>query len=304
MPPIHNVPEEGNFPYISSRRKRGKKYRRPYVRSVEGTIKNCLQKLYGNIDIQLIDICGCSRTDKGVHARNMIISFNAGNKSLPFDGDLQKLVYVLNRMLPFDIRVQNVCYEPVSGFHPTIDAISKTYTYHFSIGQSPDPLRWRHELQIEGRHQFDIKRAKAVAKLMKGTFDFSAFRGAFRGNERGKVKDPTCTIFEIEIDYAILSELNLTTPPHPDKLVGGHMASVSYVIKIRGNRFLYKMVRFLSGTLISAGLGDITENEVKYALDNGQWERNLTNNISCAPANGLILTQVEYDENIPFQWVY
>ena len=271
---------------------------------MEGTIKKALQKLYGNIDIDLVDTCGCSRTDRGVHARHMIIAFSSGNRPLPFNGDLRKLVYVLNRMLPFDVRIQNVCLLPAAEFHPTVDAISKTYIYNFSVGTHPDPLRWRHEWQIEGHRQFDLNRAKTVAGVLKGTHDFSAFRGAFRGNERGKYKDPVCTIYDIDIKQATLSELNLTSPPLTDKLVGSNDASNSYVIKVRGNRFLYKMMRYLSGTIVSAGLGKLFENEVESALAKGKFESNVANNMSCAPANGLILSQVEYDQSIEFQWVY
>ena len=43
-----------------------------YVRSVQGVLRGHLAKIYGNLDPQQIVVEGCSRTDKGVHARSMM----------------------------------------------------------------------------------------------------------------------------------------------------------------------------------------------------------------------------------------
>jgi tRNA U38,U39,U40 pseudouridine synthase TruA len=43
-----------------------------FVRPVEGVIRTHLAKLYGNIDPNRIIVEGCSRTDKGVHALQMM----------------------------------------------------------------------------------------------------------------------------------------------------------------------------------------------------------------------------------------
>ena len=93
-----------------------------------------LAKIYGNISPENIMIDSCSRTDAGVHASCSVVhfyclsnrqndstDFMATNKTwsqlrpssptdpnfapLPFDSNLSKLVYVLNRMLPPDVRV-------------------------------------------------------------------------------------------------------------------------------------------------------------------------------------------------------
>ena len=303
-----DIVEDGNFPYITSRRKRGRqKNHHKRIRSVEGTLRNCLIKLYGNIEPESLLISSCSRTDKGVHARRMVVAFSTSQaKVLPFNGDLKKLVYVLNRMLPFDVRIENASPFPLEQFHPSLDTKSKTYVYTFSVGNHPDPLRWRHEYQIEDLHgqAFDVNKARNVIRLFKGTHNFNAFRGAFRGNERGKYKDPICTIFDISITSSIKSKLNLTTPPIEDKLVGGQECSNTYCLTVKGDRFLYKMVRFLAGVAISAGFGKVSAADIKAALENGERETSFAKHkVICAPANGLMLSNVEYDENVKFAWV-
>lgn len=229
------IPEEGDFPYVNSRRKRRNRGQ-PKIRSVEGTLRSCLAKLYGDVDPMSIDVVACSRTDKGVHARTLVAKFGMESKELPFGGDLQKTVHVLNRMLPQDCRVSNIAPPPTETFHPTIDAISKTYKYAFSVGDHKDPLRWRHEWQLEeSGTEFELEKARSMAAVFVGTHDFSAFRAAFRGNERGRVKDPMCTIFSIDLAEGDRGELNFTPPPIGANLVGGSEdAAKTFVISIRG----------------------------------------------------------------------
>ena len=287
--------EDGSFPAKASRRRR--KRRPSQIRSVEGTLRKCLAKVYGDVNWKDVNMCGCSRTDKGVHARSMIAAFSYQDKPLPFRGDLQKLVYVLNRMLPFDVRVENVSLLPVDGFHPTLNAVAKTYTYTFSIGVNPNPMRWRHEWQIETEQKFDLDSAIQVSNAFIGSHDFTAFKGAYRGNERGKEKDPMCCIKSISISKSLSD-----TTEH--KYVGASLASISYLIEIEGDRFLYKMARYMSSALISAGLRETSLADIENALEVGTFSNRPPNNMVCAPAHGLVLSEVVYDDDLHFSWIY
>jgi tRNA U38,U39,U40 pseudouridine synthase TruA len=156
------------------------------VRSVVGVLKKALAKIYGDVDSSRIQVEGSSRTDRGVHAHGMIAFVycltidavpEAGSDSenhdwrhrrvpetphdsshflpLPFQGNMDKMVFVLNRMLPRDVCIMDVSTLPHVNnpitthyiaphlFHPSIDAISKTYQYTVSIGNMHDPLRCR-----------------------------------------------------------------------------------------------------------------------------------------------------------------
>ena len=76
---------------------------------------------------------------------------------LPFNSDLETIVYQMNKILPPDVRIMDASPTPIrrnnSGdnrndndrpFHPSLDAISKTYRYMFGIGDIHDPIRTRY----------------------------------------------------------------------------------------------------------------------------------------------------------------
>ena len=147
-----------------------------------------LAKVYGDIDPKQFTIECCSRTDAGVHATSLVAQFYCSPKAsadidgngtqvmpmrpnshddasnfipLPFDSKLPKFVFVLNRMLPPDIRVVAASLLPhvpsptpsrgpvmslndgPAVFHPTLHTMSKTYRYQFVIGPVHDPLQTR-----------------------------------------------------------------------------------------------------------------------------------------------------------------
>eukprot|EP00957_Ditylum_brightwellii_P035139 2664644-Ditylum_brightwellii.AAC.1 len=118
---------------------------------------------------------------------------------LPFESNLGKMMYVLNRMLPPDVRVSAVSETPAKNdsnesgcsasvpFHPSLDTVGKTYLYTFSIGDMHDPMRWRHVWHVDGfGRDFDLDLSRKAANALVGEHDFVAFRGAFRGSERGR----------------------------------------------------------------------------------------------------------------------
>ena len=73
-------------------------------------------------------------------------------------------------------------------------------------------------------------RAKECASTLCGRHDFAAFRGAFRGNERGKVQDNTiCNLQSIKIEIEKDDEFSQSMPSFN-----------TYKITITGDRFLYK----------------------------------------------------------------
>lgn len=357
-------------PLLSERKgSRGRRRRRgsripgiTKVRSVEGQIRQFLAKLYGNVDPKLVQVEGCSRTDKGVHARGMIALFYClsdefvgsqsksegivhsldsrstpvpGKKTphpasrsdassfvpLPCGGDVDKIMFCLNRMLPPDVRVNSISPTPLkrkgsTPFHPTLDAILKTYRYTFSIGHVHDPMRWRHVWHIENVDDFDIKSARELAEILVGKHDFVAFRGAFRGSDRGRVQDTVCTLSDVIVELEGDDTIDSVEPLGMDGFeVGGRTDSArergfqplkTFTVTISGDRFLYKMVRFLVGAIVSAGLGNVSLSDVHRALDTGCWNDATADSKQqrvCAPSHGLVLTTVRYPDELNFQWV-
>ena len=283
-----------------SKRRRGKYYGPSNtVKSIQGTLQKALSKLYGNVPLDGIIIEGCSRTDKGVHAKSYICTFecvinNQTKTILPFDGDVSKLAYVLNRMIPDDIRILGASYLPYVNFHPTVDAILKTYEYTLSIGTVHDPLTSRYTWDLSSSSYFNISKVAEASKILQGIHNFTAFQGAFRGSDRSKryTVNPICNITQITIhtiddDHSIK---NIKTVPS----FHSYHSIQTYKITITGTRFLYKMVRFIIGNLVSIGKGTISIDDVEYALNTGTRNDNILKYVECAPSHGLSLLDVQY----------
>ena len=279
-----------------SKRRRGKYYGplSNTIKSIEGTLQNALGKLYGNVSPQSIKITGCSRTDKGVHAKSYICSFECTTiAQLPFEGDICKLVYVLNRMLPDDIRVNAASYLPYKDFHPTVDALVKTYQYTFSVGSVHDPLTSRYTWNVPSSN-FHIDKVIECSYILQGTHNFTAFQGAFRGSDRIKKHSVNtyCNITNIEIaslpDNHIVN--NVTS-----KSFRTYNSIQTYKVTITGTRFLYKMMRFIVGALVSVGKGTIEIEDVEYVLCHGIRNENMLKYVTCAPSHGLTSVHEQYD---------
>jgi len=177
--PNSPLPHDEYQPRRSGRSRRNRlrpSMKKGEVRTVQGTLKGALSKLYGNVPVDRIVVEGCSRTDKGVHSQNslaLIYCLIGGDgplsiegkrlphptspedesfKVLPFDSDLEHMISSLNRMLPPDVVVLNASPMPIKGsddssssrpFHPSLDSQWKTYRYTLSVGEIRDPIRCR-----------------------------------------------------------------------------------------------------------------------------------------------------------------
>lgn len=316
-----------SLPFQPSCRRRRRQARSPksgYVRSVQGVFQTLLAKLFGDVDPSRVVVEGCSRTDKGVHSQSMIAQVyclssnsttNYQNSTIPgkklphptsswdescrFDPipmDLPKLMYVLNRMLPHDVKVLGVAPVPViqgGVFHPSLNADRKTYQYTFSVGEMHDPTQWRTTWHLEYETSFSIEKARRVFRdLLLGSHDFCAFRGAPRGSDdkrRQETEATICTLTRVDIDECI----DISTFPG--------VSSSTYTVTIMGDQFLYKMMRFLLGAIVAVGTDKLSFEDVQLALTTGSWEgEDGRKQFTCAPPHGLILKDVSY--NVPLEW--
>jgi tRNA U38,U39,U40 pseudouridine synthase TruA len=81
----------------------------------------------------------------------------------------------------------------------------------------------------------------------------------------------------------------------------------NYNIIIKGDRFLYKMVRFIVGSLVAIGNGKLELDDIQRAIDTGSWDiiddpSDRRKQFECAPAHGLVLTHVDYGDEVFFDW--
>lgn len=219
------------------------------------TIQEEVQKAFSTILRQPIELIGASRTDAGVHALNYV-----ANAHFETDYDETRIISGVNALLPEDIRVKSVKECP-DDFHARYDAKSKTYIYRIDTSIYGDvfkkPYVWRF------KYPLNIEKMMQCPKYFVGKHDFSAFM-----SKGGQAKT-----FEREIYECTLEQDGDTL-----------------IMKIRGNGFLYNMVRIIAGTLVSVGRGFIEPQELPDIILSKERKRaGIT-----APPEGLMLYEIEY----------
>ncbi len=201
----------------------------------------------------------CSRTDSGVHADMFCVSFQTGS-TIP----CAAVVRALNANLPCDIAVYD-CKETVQGFHARYDAKGKEYVYKIDNGAVRNPFwhmrayHYRHRL---GEHELD-----GIAQGFVGTHDFAALCAA-----HSSVKDTVRTIAACSVTR------------------DGDLV----LFRVRGDGFLYNMVRIMAGTLLRVYETGGETREVAEILNS----RDRSHAGFTAPAHGLYLSKVYYDDSI------
>ena len=99
------------------------------------------------------------------------------------------------------------------------------------------------------------------------------------GGERDAAVDPVCCLRELSLAEEALE---------PGR----------WRLTVRGDRFLYKMVRNLAGAIVRVGSGELSSEEVLEALERGAFTRSASVPLT-APAHGLCLRHVAYEAD-PF----
>ena len=219
--------------------------------SVQQVMEETLSRACG----EAITVTGSSRTDAGVHALDQKVHFDT-ECSIP----AEKYPFVLNTMLPPDIRVQTGREVP-KDFHARFLSCGKTYTYRI--------LNRRHGSALERNISWHIpvplnmEAMEASLPALAGTHDYAAFQAA-----GGTAKTTVRT---------------LETPKLTRE--GDRITLI-----VSGNAFLYNMVRIIAGTLVEIGLGRLGTDAFARAIETGnRLELGMT-----APPQGLELTEVRY----------
>lgn len=222
------------------------------------TVEEVLNKKISALTGEDIHIIGASRTDSGVHAMGNVAVFDTESR-IP----AERMAYALNQKLPDDIVIVS-SDEVDTSWHPRYqNEITKTYEYHIYNAKTPNPMKRFHSSFVS--FDLDVEKMREGAEYLIGEHDFVSFC-----NVRTNVEDTVRTIYDIEI---------LQNGPE-------------ITIRIKGNGFLYNMVRIIAGTLIRVGRGFYTPEKVKEILEaKERTEAGVT-----APANGLVLVEIDYGE--------
>jgi tRNA pseudouridine38-40 synthase len=197
------------------------------------TVQETLARTIAMILGHPVRLIGSSRTDAKVHAKGQIAHLDTDQVQIPPD----RLRVAVNDQLPDDILIRRI--EPVS---PNFDAIlstrSKRYQYlMWNVPQRPvffGDLAW-HRWKL-----LDIPAMRAAGAVLVGRHDFASFARPGHGRET-----TVRTVHRLDV----------------------HRRGPKVVIGVEGSGFLWQMVRIIVGTLVEAGIGRFTPQDLQRMLD-------------------------------------
>lgn len=219
------------------------------------TIEEAVKKAVNRINKEPTEIIASGRTDKGVSAFGQVFNFN-NIHNIPLD----RLKNALNNALPNDIVVLS-CEAVSADFHARFSAKSKEYHYYLNMG-AYDMFARKYVNQYN--KALNIDEIISASKLFIGTHDFSAFNTTPKTVKFNQII--TIKKVDIEVNNEIL------------------------IFKIEGSSFLRHMVRMIVGSLVYVGASKISQQRLKYLLNNPSNYRAPFN----IEAAGLYLYKVNY----------
>lgn len=243
--------------------------RQPGRRTVQGELENVLSTLCGTE----ISIDGTGRTDAGVHALGQCATFS-GEFGIPVDRLLKAANDMLaeSRLKGGDVRITSVRQVPEE-FHARFSAKGKRYVYRIFCGeQMPVFLR---NYRYHVHRPLDTEAMARALRAFEGTHDFRGFMAAGSTLKGSTVR----TIFETSLKVSRVTGI-------PGN--GGAGAPSEIEISVKGDGFLYNMVRIIAGTLVDTGVGRIPADSLPQIIASG--ERSRAGHT--APPQGLYMAEV------------
>jgi tRNA pseudouridine38-40 synthase len=233
--------------------------------SVQGLLEDALRVL----DETDVAVAGAGRTDAGVHALGQVASFTL-RRVIAAD----VLKRALNSCLPHDVRIVAAEEVPAS-FHARFVASRKTYRYRIWNADLLNPFERGYTWHV--REPLAIDAMQAVARLLEGRHDFAAFQAA-SGGRRSTDRE----MFSSRV-FADDGHRSAGLRPSPACLV---------TYEVTGNGFLRHMVRAIAGSLVDVGSGRRSPEWLSDVVAS----RDRTQAGPTAPAHGLFLVRVDYDQ--------
>lgn len=223
--------------------------------NTDNTIQQKLETLLYRVLDQPVELAASGRTDAGVHALAQVCSFKAETEL-----DCGELLELIRQYMPEDVSALSL-EEAGPRFHARLSCREKSYVYRIWNSAAPNVFERKYMYQYPG--MLDISLMKAAAAELVGRHDYTSFCSLKRMK-----KSAVRTVTSIEI-VSIGEEITIT---------------------FTGDGFLYNMVRIMTGTLIEAGRGERSADNVKAALE----ARDREYSGFTAPAHGLFLKEVRY----------
>lgn len=231
----------------------------PGVRTIGGTLAAALEAVLR----QPVDLTCAGRTDKGVHARAQVVTFDVP----------------AGRVEPEWLRraVDNLCGPEIAiravdvvapDFDARLSAVSRRYRYQLHVEPIADPLRSRFSWHVA--QPLDIAAMRLGCDPLLGEHDFRAFCR----RPRRRTQAP------VSLGRRV-TELRIVTGDDGDLRV-----------EIEANAFCHQMVRSIVGTLVDVGRGRLRAGDLRAILATG--DRSEAGEV--APPEGLVLWRVRYGD--------
>ncbi|WP_185865037.1 tRNA pseudouridine(38-40) synthase TruA [Blattabacterium cuenoti] len=225
------------------------------VNTIEEKLEYCLSKILRNP----INLIGASRTDKGVHAKQMFAHFDYYDKN---NIDFNTLKNRVNIFLPNSIKILNI-FPVKKNVHARFDAIKRIYQYHITCKKNP----FNQNLSWYCFYSLNIKKMNIASKKLLDYKDFSAFCKKIQKN-----KNNNCKIYR----------------------AFWYRKKESIYFTIEANRFLRSMVRSIIGTIIDVGRNKISIDDFVKIIES----KNFRLCSPLVPPYGLFLSKIIYPKDI------
>ena len=223
------------------------------------SIAGALDEAIAHVDPTASRIIGSSRTDAGVHARMQPVTFDTQQRIRS-----RGWVLALTSHLPPAIAVLRAAKVP-SNFDPRKRPLWKRYRYSILRSQVEDPFSSERTWRIG--QPLDVAAMQREAEPLVGEHDFAAFRSTHDQRTTTVRRLHEVVVREDTLDPRLLH------------------------VEVRGDRFLYNMVRIIVGSLVDVGRGRIAPGSTARALaSRSRLDLGMT-----APSAGLCLDHVELD---------
>ena len=226
------------------------------------TVEGRLVEVLSPITQTRVGLVVAGRTDAGVHARGQVASFRTESAI-----DLDRLRRAANSRLESGIVIRRI-EEVAERFNARFDARGKHYRYALWADREKPPVTETRYL----RHWYrplEVEVMAAAARHLVGTHDFKSFETTSSQPRKSTI----CRVRRLDVRRR-------------DEHVW---------IDVEGDRFLYNMIRNIVGTLLEVGRGHWSADRLVRILE----ARDRAAAGPMAPARGLTMMQVFYDESAP-----
>lgn len=223
----------------------------------EKTVQGEIEKILNKLLKEEINLISSGRTDKGVHAKHQVANF-----FITMEIPIKNLKRVLNSKLCSGIKILEI-EEVAEDFHARFSAKRRTYLYKMKSKERIDVFDEKYISVVKG--EIESEKLYQILKPLIGKHNFESFR-----KSSCAAKNPFREIKKIKV------------------FKEGEVISVL----IEANAFLKSMIRIIMGTALAVYFGDEKSDFLLKMLENPSSQSKKI----VAPANGLYLNHVSYDE--------